>query len=60
MICDPAVKGKVIKHFEQFKDGVATMRFTIPKSAKGKVMMVHLTIKAGNQFATRNLGFRVL
>jgi len=60
MICDPSVKGKVIKHFEQFKDGVATMRFTIPTSAKGKVLKVHLTIEAGTEFATRNLGFRVL
>ena len=59
MICDPSVKGKVIKHAESFKNGIATTRFTIPASAKGKVLKVHLTIKAGGRSATRNLGFRI-
>ena len=59
MICDPSVQGKVIKHFEQFKNGTATMRFTIPKAYKGKLMKVHLTIASGGQSATRNLVFHV-
>jgi hypothetical protein len=59
MICDPSVKGVVIKHVEQFKNGTATMRFTIPKLAKGKTMKVHLTITSGGASATRNVMFHV-
>ena len=59
MICDPSVKGKVITHLEQLKNGTATMLFTIPKAYKGKYMKVHLTIKAGAESTTRDVMFHV-
>jgi hypothetical protein len=59
MICDPSVKGKVIKHFEQFKNGNATLRFTIPATAKGKTLKVHLTMVVGDQSTTRIATFLV-
>jgi probable HAF family extracellular repeat protein len=59
MICDPSVNGKVIKHAEQFRNGVATLRFTIPKTAQGKQLKVRLTIKLGSQSATRISMFRI-
>lgn len=59
MICDPAVNGHVIRHAETFKNGIATLRFTIPKSAKHKLLKVRLTIKLGGQAATRVSSFRI-
>jgi hypothetical protein len=59
MICDPQVKGKVIKHDEHFTNGKATLRFTIPATAKGKLLKVHLTMVLGNQSTTRVTTFLV-
>ena len=59
MICDPSVAGKVIKHAEQFKNGVARLSFVIPKSAKGKQLKVKLTIKAAGTSSTKVASFRV-
>jgi hypothetical protein len=59
MICDPSVKGKVIKHFEQFKNGNATLRFTIPATARGKALKVHLKMVLGDQSTTRIATFLV-
>jgi hypothetical protein len=59
MVCDPSVAGKVIPHAEQFKGGIARLSFVIPKSAKGKLLKVHLTIKSGAQSATTTASFRV-
>jgi hypothetical protein len=59
MICDPSVGGKLLKHAEQFKNGTASLRFTIPKTAKGKLLKVHLTIKLGAPSATRIATFRI-
>jgi hypothetical protein len=59
MICDPQVKGKVLKHDEHFTNGKATLRFTIPATAKGKLLKVHLTMVLGNQSTTRITTFLV-
>ena len=59
MICDPSIQGKVIRHAEQFTNGVARLAFTIPKNAKGKLLTVRLTIKLGGQSATKIATFRV-
>jgi hypothetical protein len=59
MICDPQVKGKIIKHAEHFTNGKATLRFTIPATAKGKLLKVHLTMVLGNQSTTRVTTFLV-
>jgi hypothetical protein len=53
MICDPSIAGKVIKHVEQFKNGVATLRFIVPKTAKGKMLKVKVKIVNGTQSATK-------
>jgi probable HAF family extracellular repeat protein len=47
LICDPSVAGKMIAHVESFANGRARLAFTIPKSAKGKLLKVRVTIKAG-------------
>lgn len=58
MICDPSVLGMVIRHAESFSSGKARLSFLIPKSAKGKLVKVKVTIKAGAQSATRIATFR--
>lgn len=59
MVCDPKVAGKVLRHAESFKAGVAKLSFVVPKTAKGKLMKVKVTIKAGKQSATKVATFRV-
>jgi hypothetical protein len=59
MICDPSVSGKVIRHAESFKGGKARLSFLIPKSAKGKLLKVKVTIKVGGQSVTKIASFRV-
>ena len=58
MTCDPSVSGKVIQHAESFGNGTARLSFVIPKTAKGKLLTVKLTIKAGGS-ATKIATFRV-
>jgi len=59
MICDPSVNGKVIPHAESFKNGTAKLSFTVPKTAKGKMLKVKVTIKTGSQSATKVASFLV-
>lgn len=59
MVCDPSVAGKVIKHAESFRAGKAKLSFTVPKTAKGKLLKVKVTIEAGTQSTTRIATFRV-
>jgi hypothetical protein len=59
MICDPSVNGKVIVHRESFVNGKARLAFTIPKSAKGKMLKVQVTIKLGTQSAHKVVTYRV-
>jgi hypothetical protein len=53
MIGNPSVKGTVIKHFEQFKNGNATIRLTIPATARGKALKVNLKMVLGDESTTR-------
>lgn len=46
MVCDPSIGGKVIPHAESFTNGVARLSFVVPKTAKGKLLKVKVTIKA--------------
>jgi hypothetical protein len=59
MICDPSVKGKVIQHAESFTAGKARMAFLVPKAAKGQLLKIKVTIKAGTQSATKAVSYRV-
>ena len=59
MICDPSVKGKVLTHRESFANGTARLAFTVPKTAKGKVLKVQVTIKLGGQSAHRVVTYTV-
>jgi hypothetical protein len=59
MVCDPSIKGRLIRHVEQFKRGVARLVFTIPKNAKGKLLKVRLTIKAAGGSTSRIATFRI-
>jgi hypothetical protein len=52
MICDPRVNGVVLRHSEHFKNGIATLSFKIPKTAKGKTLEVHLKMRVGNDVGT--------
>jgi hypothetical protein len=59
MTCDPRLKGRLVAHRERFRNGLTTLRFTVPKTAKGKLLEAHLKIKFGGQTATRLDGFRI-
>jgi hypothetical protein len=59
MICDPSVAGKVLPHAEHFTGGFAKLSFLVPKSAKGKLLKVKVTIKLGTQSTTRIASYRV-
>jgi probable HAF family extracellular repeat protein len=59
MICDPRIGSHMLKHAEQFKNGTASLRFTIPKTATGKLLKVHLTIRLGTRSATRIATFHI-
>jgi hypothetical protein len=53
MIAIPSVAGKVITHGQQFKNGVARVSFVVPKTAKGKLLTVKVTITSSGGSATR-------
>lgn len=59
MICDPSIVGKVLRHQESFKRGVARLSFVIPADANGKVLKVKVTIKSGKRSGTKVARFRV-
>jgi hypothetical protein len=59
MICEPSIGGKVIRHAESFKGGIARVSFIVPMSAEGKVLNVKLTIRSGGQSATKVLALPV-
>lgn len=59
IVCDPSVAGKVLVHAESFKGGNPKLSFVIPKTAKGKLLKVKVTIKAGAKPATKLATFRV-
>jgi hypothetical protein len=55
MACDPSVAGKIIQHAESFNGTTAKLSFTIPKTAKGKRLVVRVTIKGGSLKGEDNL-----
>jgi len=59
MICDPSVSGIVVKHAESFTGGTAKLTFTVPKTAKGKLLKVTVKIVNGAQSATKVVSLRV-
>ena len=59
MICDPSVNGRVIKHAESFSGGTAKLSFTVPTTARGKLLKVKVTIKVANQSTTRVATFHI-
>lgn len=59
MICDPSVSGIVVKHAESFTAGTAKLIFTVPKTAKGKLLKVTVKIVNGAQSATKVVSLRV-
>lgn len=60
MISNPSVGGKVIyPHWESFKNGLASVLFTIPKTAKGSTLSVPVTIKLGTELTRQVETFRV-
>ncbi len=59
MTCDPTIRGKLLRHSEQFRKGLARLTFTIPKSAKGELLKVRVTIRAAGKSTTRIATSRV-
>jgi hypothetical protein len=59
MTCDPKVAGKVLAHSESIGTGAARLTFVVPKAAKGKLLKVNLTIRAGGKTAHTVATFRV-
>lgn len=59
LVCDPSVAGKVLPHSEQFKNGVVSLAFVIPKTAKGKLLKVKVTITVNGNSATKVVSFKV-
>lgn len=59
MVCDPSIGGKVLRHTESFKYGIASLRFLVPATAKGKLLTVRLTIHWRGTTASRVARFRV-
>jgi peptide/nickel transport system substrate-binding protein len=60
MVCDPKVGGRVLRHLEHFKAGVASLTFKIPRSARGKLLHINLTIRAATgESSMRIATFRV-
>lgn len=59
MICNPTITGKLLHHTEQYKSGVARVTLTIPRTAKGKLLRIAVTIKLGSESTTRTANFRV-
>jgi hypothetical protein len=59
MTLDPRLNGKLVPHAEQFKNGTATVRLTVPTAARHKTLKVHLTIRVGAQSATRIATFHI-
>jgi hypothetical protein len=59
MTCDPSVSGKALAHRESFAAGKAKLVFTVPKTAKGKLLKVKLTISSSGLAATKVATFKV-
>jgi hypothetical protein len=59
MTCDPSVSGRMLAHTESFSAGKARLTYVVPKTAKGKVLKVKLTISSDGRAATKVATFKV-
>jgi peptide/nickel transport system substrate-binding protein len=59
LTCNPKINGKPIRHTEQLKRGTARLTLTIPKTAKGKLLTIKLTIKTASGTTTRTATFHI-
>ena len=51
MRCDALIKGKPLRHSESFANGVGSLSLVVPKTAKGKLLTVRLTVTAENDLS---------
>ena len=59
MLGSAAVAGKSIASIQTFANGVAKLTFTVPKTAKGKLLTVKVTVTASGGPASKVATFRV-
>jgi hypothetical protein len=59
MKCEPWINGEVIRHAASFANAKARLAFTVPRTARHKLLKVRLTIKLGDQSTTRTATFLV-
>jgi hypothetical protein len=59
MTCDPSVSGRMLAHTESFSAGKARLSYVVPKTAKGKLRKVKLTISSDGRAATKIATFKV-
>jgi hypothetical protein len=59
MVCEPSIAGKVLRHAEFYVASTARVSFVIPRSAKGKLLKVKVTVTLGERSATRVATFRI-
>jgi hypothetical protein len=59
MTCEPSVAGVVLKHTESFASGKARLSLVVPKTAKGKLLKVRVTITWGGETAKKVVTYRV-
>jgi hypothetical protein len=53
LVSNPTIGGVAVPHRDQLANGVATIRLSVPASAKGQQLRVQLTIRLDNQSATK-------
>jgi len=59
MVADPTVAGKPVKHVESFTGGKARLSLVVPRTAKGKLLKIKITITTSGQTATRTVTYKV-
>jgi subtilisin family serine protease len=59
MDCAPKLAGKTLRHAESLKAGKAKLVMTVPKTAKGKQLTVHMKITANGSSATKVAIYKV-
>lgn len=59
MRCDPTIGRRLVPHTERFGGGVARVTVRVPRAAKGKRLVLRLTVTSNGRTATRLTAFRV-
>lgn len=59
MRCDPTIAGRLVSHSEQFKAGKARVSIRVPGNAKGKQLLLRLTISSNGHSTSRLTVYRV-